>query len=416
MPPSKDYSRIMAADQSRNIAQLELQALLEVTQAINQNLPEVNLYKIFRFTLLANLNIERIGLYAPHESGDWENKISVGGEQQFKHADLVPFLDINKITPLQGCPFLAATYQFVIPVPHKNQLLALVFIKLNVNNDKEREETLRFVQLVANVLMVAIENKKLVRDQIKREARRESMRKELDIARLVQTNLFPQALPREGACICEATYLPHDEVGGDYYDFICLDDGKFLFCIADVSGKGIPAALLMSNFQASLRTLARRAVDLNDLIAELNFQLKQNAKAEHFITVFIGVYNPQDAGLEYINAGHNPPLLVTLEGTIKQLEAGTTVLGFFDPLPFMEIGRIEAVAGSLLFAYTDGLVEVMNQQEEMYGLERVQAFIRQNATEALPDLHQGILEELRAYKKEGPFGDDLTLLSCRFGS
>lgn len=406
----------MAIDNQPNIAQLELQSLLEVTQAINQNLPEANLYKIFRFTLLANLYIEQIALFAPNAEGIWENKILPGEAPPNLQEDLNPYLECKKITKLQGPSALAALYQYVIPVPHKESLLALVFLRLNLDktNKAEANEAMRFVQLLANVLMVAIENKKLVRQQIARESRREALRKELEIARLVQNNLFPRQLPREGACICEASYLPHEEVGGDYYDFLPLDSGGYLICIADVSGKGIPAAMLMSNFQASLRTLARRKAGLKEMIAELNYLLKKNGNSEHFITVFLGVYTPAEGQLRYINAGHNPPLLIARDGATKVLEAGTTVLGIFDPLPFDEEGAVSICPGDLLFAYTDGLVETMNKQEEMFGLDRVQEFLQKYHHESLPDIHQGILEALRAYKSEGPFGDDLTLLSCRF--
>ena len=388
-----------------------------MTQAINQNLPEANLYKIFRFTLLANLYIEQIALFAPDPEGLWENKILPGKDPQSHQQHLQPFLECKKITKLQDPSVFSEQYQYVIPVPHKDSLLALVFLRLNpVKTQKaEANEALRFVQLLANVLMVAIENKKLMRQQIDRETRREALRKELEIARLVQNNLFPRQLPREGTCICEASYLPHEEVGGDYYDFLPLDNGGYLICIADVSGKGIPAALLMSNFQASLRTLARRKAGLKEMIAELNFLLKKNGNSEHFITVFLGLYHPSEATLHYINAGHNPPLLIQANGATKVLEAGTTILGIFDPLPFDEEGEVNVHPGDLLFAYTDGLVETMNSEEEMFGLDRVREFLQKHHHETLPDIHQGILEALRAYKSEGPFGDDLTLLSCRFG-
>jgi sigma-B regulation protein RsbU (phosphoserine phosphatase) len=407
----------MAIDNQSHIAQLELQSLLEVTQAINQNLPEANLYKIFRFTLLANLYIEQIALYAPDAEGNWENKILSGPPDPSDIVHLQPFLDCKKIKELKDPSIFSAHYQYVIPVPHKDSLLALVFLRLNSGKTQKAEakEALRFVQLLANVLMVAIENKKLVRQQIARETRREALRKELEIARLVQNNLFPRQLPREGPCICEASYLPHEEVGGDYYDFLPLENGSYLLCIADVSGKGVPAALLMSNFQASLRTLARRNAGLKEMIAELNFLLKKNGNSEHFITVFLGLFQPETNTLSYINAGHNPPLLIQENGATKVLEAGTTVLGIFDPLPFDEEGQVRVHKGDLLFAYTDGLVETMNTEDEMYGLERLLSFLEKNHGEALPDIHQGILEALRSYKSERPFTDDLTMLSCRFG-
>src|SRR5690606_1346513 len=126
-----------------------------------------------------------------------------------------------------------------------------------------------------------------------------------------------------------ASYFPHQTVGGDYYDYVRLPEDKFLVCIADVSGKGIPAALLMSNFQASLQALVRQTTDLDYIIRELNFLVKQNSGGERFITFFAAIYDLKKRRLTYINAGHNPPLLIS-GGKILLLEQGTTVLGAFD--------------------------------------------------------------------------------------
>src|SRR5204862_3998771 len=142
-------------------------------------------------------------------------------------------------------------FDIVIPVTHKTNTLALVFVGgLDNNHRYENEDGIRFIQALSNIIIVAIENKKLVRKQLEQEA----FRKELEIASDVQQFLFPEKLPNTELLKVEASYLPHDRVGGDYYDYIPINKNQFLICVADVSGKGIPAALMMSNFQASLRT------------------------------------------------------------------------------------------------------------------------------------------------------------------
>src|SRR5690606_27643059 len=128
-------------------------------------------------------------------------------------------------------------------------------------------------------------------------------------------------------------------------------------CIADVSGKGIPASLLMSNFQASLRTLVRQTNDLKEITRELNFVIKENAKGERFITFFVAAFDIKNKTLRYINAGHNPPVLVWEDKSMQLLETGTTVLGAFDKLPFIEEEQLMIKAPLLLFSYTDGLTE-----------------------------------------------------------
>jgi phosphoserine phosphatase RsbU/P len=402
----------MADKKTIDIARLELQSLLEVTQAINQNLPEKDLYKIFRFTLLANLSIEKICLYAANSEGNFENKISYGTDKTPDPAAVSPYLNLTKISAFDSRE--ESDFQYIIPVLHKKKMLAIIFLKLSDGNGQNAlDEVIRFVQLLANVLMVAIENKNLVRQEMVREARRESLRKELDIARAVQRNLFPKSLPKEGIFTCASKYLPHEQVGGDYYDYMATDNGKYLFCIADVSGKGIPAALLMSNFQASLRALVDRASDLKDLVQELNHLLKVNANSEHFITVFIGLYDPARQLLQYINAGHNPPVYVDTEGKVRLLEAGTTILGFFDPLPFIEMGQIENIKEGLIFTYTDGLVETMSPSDEQYGITRLQEFLSAHHQMPLDQLQDALLAEIESFKAAGPYADDLTLLCCR---
>ena len=136
---------------------------------------------------------------------------------------------------------------------------------------------MRFIQALSNIIIVAIENKKLANKQLAQEA----FRKELEIASDVQQFLFPESLPNTDILKVEASYLPHDIVGGDYYDYIPINKNQFLICIADVSGKGIAAALMMSNFQASLRTLCfSQTPNLTDIIEALNFQVLENTKGE----------------------------------------------------------------------------------------------------------------------------------------
>src|SRR5690606_33837514 len=146
-----------------------------------------------------------------------------------------------------------------------------------------------FVQTFTSIIVVAIENKKLARKELEQEV----FRKELEIAREVQSMLFPKELPDTDKVRAFASYLPHHTIGGDYYDYIQQDENNFLVCIADVSGKGIPASLLMSNFQASLRTLVRQTNDLKQIVNELNFVIKANAKGERFITFFVAAFDLQ---------------------------------------------------------------------------------------------------------------------------
>ena len=206
-------------------------------------------------------------------------------------------------------------------------------------------------------------------------------------------------------------------VGGDYYDFIPINKNQFLICVADVSGKGIPAALMMSNFQASLRTLLRQTPNLREIIEALNFQVMENAKGEKFITFFAAIYDLQLKTMVYVNAGHNPPLLVKADGEIMLLEEGSMVLGAVPELPFINEGFLTNLDDFLLFLYTDGLTETVNESEKDFGQESLMQYFANpaNRVKDLSTIHQDIIVALDAHKGRNPYHDDITILSCRVG-
>ena len=393
-----------------HIKELQVNALLEITQAINNNLSESSLYKIYDFTLRANLRIKKLALFVLDES--WSCKIWFGTEASCEgEVPAEDVLDLKKVTPLSGSrKDIFGEFDFALPVIHKGRTLAIVF----VGGMEEREDeatmssNLRFIQALSNIMLVAIENKKLARQQLEQEA----LRKELEIASDVQHFLFPESLPYGPRLKVEASYLPHDRIGGDYYDYIPLSKHQFLLCIADVSGKGIPAALLMSNFQASLRTLVRQTGNLREIVEELNYQVLENAKGEKFITFFAAIYDHTLKTLAYINAGHNPPVLIT-DDEVQWLRDGSTVLGAMHPLPFINEGFITDLDDFVLFCYTDGLTETLNENDEEFGEDRLSAFFKNHRTTDLRRIHHDIIISLDEFKGRNGYRDDITLLSCK---
>jgi sigma-B regulation protein RsbU (phosphoserine phosphatase) len=397
------------------IKELELNALLEITQAINSNLPEASLYKIYNFTLRSNLNIKKLALFVLDE--DWSCKVYFGTKHHYSHTKLLPeFKTIQDITHLKEfdeCEF--TEFDIIIPVAHKDNTLALVFVGGLDKNDLryENEDGIRFVQALSNIIIVAIENKKLARKQLEQEA----LRKELEIASDVQQFLFPKKLPNTELLKIEASYLPHDRVGGDYYDYIPINKNQFLICVADVSGKGIPAALMMSNFQASLRTLVRQTPNLTDIVEALNYQVMENTKGEKFITFFAAIYDIRLKTMVYVNCGHNPPILVDKKNGLRLLEDGSTVLGAMHPLPFLNEGFLTDLDDFLLFCYTDGLTETLNESSKEFGVDALLDYFREDQTylKDLKTIHQDIIVALDNFKGTNGYHDDITILSCRVG-
>lgn len=390
--------------------ELEVSALLEITQAVNNNLPEEDLYKIYEFTLRANLRLDKLTLYVLEE--DWECKVQFGTKKDFREVALgQSCLQVSEATEIRKLDLdvpCFSEFDIIIPVKHKDRLLAFVFVK--VKSEVEDLIDTTFIQALSNIILVAIENKRLARKQLEQQA----LQRDIEIASDVQNFLFPKDLPRTDKIEIKAFYQPCQTVGGDYYDYITLEDqNQFVVCIADVSGKGVPAAILMSNFQAVLRTISRTAQNPKDVVTELNYQLGKNANRENFITFFLAVYDYDTNQLRYINAGHNPPMLMNGKAEVQRLTVGTTVLGAFEPLPFLEMGTVEDLKDFSLFLFTDGLTETFDDQDEEYGSDRLEEFLKSNHGRPLDDVHQDLLKELDDYRKSQPFTDDLTFLSCR---
>jgi len=395
------------------IKELELNALLEITQAINNNLSEESLYKIYNFTLRSNLNIQKLALFVLDD--DWNCKVSFGTKKHFNKASLLPAFktiqDITHLKEFEACDF--TVFDLIIPVAHKGNTLALVFVGGLEKDDYHDDDGIKFIQALSNIIIVAIENKKLVRKQLQQE----SFRKELEIASDVQQFLFPDKLPNTDVLKIEASYLPHDMVGGDYYDYIPINKNQFLICVADVSGKGIPAALMMSNFQASLRTLLRQTPNLTDIVEALNFQVLENTKGEKFITFFAAIYDIRLKTMVFVNAGHNPPILIDKKNGIRLLEDGSTVLGAMHPLPFLNEGFLTNLDDFLLFCFTDGVTETVNETEQEFGSDRLMEYFQneETYTKDLKDIHQDIIVALDNFKGRNSYHVDITILSCRVG-
>lgn len=393
----------------------ELAALLEITQAINLDPAEAALYKIFQFTLLGQLNIRRLVLYVQDE-GQWQCVVSFGAGMPDYRRLLLPETILKSCRELPGTVealHLGRDWQMlemVIPVVRNDEVVAYVLIG-NVHDDYAIDEATKFLQTLSNILLGAIENRRLGRQRVAAAA----MRKEIEIAQEVQTMLFPRSLPNDAHVAVAASYVPHTAVGGDYYDVVPLDSNRFMFCIADVSGKGVAASLLMSNFQAGLRTLLRQQADLATVAQELNHLIFRNAGGDKFITVFFGLYDRSTRVLQYVNAGHNDPLLIPDHGPVLLLKEGSIMLGVMEELPMLKVGEIEVPPRALLFTYTDGLTEVFDDNQDEFGEEGVLAVIARNRYLPLPRLHEELLRKIKAYNfNSSQFADDVTILSCRF--
>src|SRR5690606_28227381 len=301
----------------------------------------------------------------------FQKGIDIDLEKRIPIEKLMEYDQISVTNSLQDAAL--ADFDVIIPIYHKGKALAFLLLA-DFEGDKIEVSPiikhLKFIQTFANIVIVALENKYLYKEQI----RQIETDKELELARNMQNFLFPSSLPNHKFLKIEAFYLPHHQVGGDYYDVVEIDSDKTAFCIADISGKGISAALLMSNFQANLRAILNTTSKLENLVQLLNKKVIESANYEKYITLFIGVYDKKHRILSYLNAGHQPAILKN-GNSIQLLTAGCTVLGMFDELPEVNSATIQIKADSSMICFTDGLTEIENSRGVDFGTEGVkQAF------------------------------------------
>jgi sigma-B regulation protein RsbU (phosphoserine phosphatase) len=394
--------------------EFKLNSLLEITTAINANAGVDRLTEIYSFILKEQLGFSRFILFTKQDEDGWDLLIKKGVRGKLLDIDvqteLARFREITFIA--SSASEILREFDIVIPVFHKELPLAYLLLKVNTPLDFYQEDThnnLGFIQTLTNVIVVAIENKIMAKQRVIQER----IKKELEVASEMQKLLFPSDLPSNKQMDISAKYIPRHEVGGDYYDFIPLGNNEFIMCIGDVSGKGIGAAMLMANFQATLRTLfIYQKYDLDFLLTELNEKVMKNAKGEKFITFFIAHFNAETRLLKYVNAGHNHPILTTGKDVVM-LKEGSVGLGMFDELPFINIGEVVLKPNTTLISYTDGVVELENKEQQQFGLDRLIKTVHGFYPLSMDDMNNLIFSKLDEWRGELPLVDDTAVFACR---
>ena len=391
----------------------KLNSLLEITKAINSNQGVEHITRIYEFILKEQLGFSKLVLFNMQD--EWNCLLKLGFKGKIKDIDVVRDLSrFKEITFIESSPSkMLNDFDVIIPVFHKERPLAYLLLNSLNPIDRLQEDTLNnisFIQTLTNIIVVAIENKRMAKEGIIQER----IKKELEVAREMQKLLFPSDLPSNKRMDISAKYIPRHEVGGDYYDFIPLGDEEYIICIGDVSGKGIGAAMLMANFQATIRTLFNyQRFELDFLVNELNTKVMKSAKGEKFITFFIAHYNADTRKMTYINSGHNHPILTNGKKT-QMLEKGSIGLGMLDELPFVDIGEVVLEPNTTLMLYTDGVVELENEMNQDFGLDRLVKLVHSFYPLKMEDMNSLIFSKLDEWRGKLSLVDDTAVFGCRF--
>lgn len=293
----------------------------------------------------------------------------------------------------------------IVPMQIQGKVKGLIILGKRVNNLEYSEYDVEFIYSVGSLAIISLENRRLFKEALEKQ----KLEEELEFARDIQQNLLPSQIPPTNNFDIAAINLPSKQVGGDYFDIIKVDEGKYIIAIADVSGKGIPASLLMANMQAFLQVISKQNIDIATATALINDLITQNTSDGRFITFFWGLLDDNEKKLTYVNAGHNPPILVR-QNKIIRLSEGGIILGVMKTIMPYNSNSIDLESGDKIILFTDGVSEAMNPYSEEFSENRLEQIAINTSSLSAAETMNNIRKEIEEFVQGAPQSDDLTML------
>lgn len=295
--------------------------------------------------------------------------------------------------------------QVIVPMQIQGRTKGLIILGKRVNDLDYTEADIEFVFSVGSLAIISMENRRLFREALEKQ----KLEEELDLAREIQRNLLPQKIPVYKNFEIAAINLSSKQVGGDYYDIIPLDKNTCCIAIADVSGKGVPAALLMANMQAFLQVICRQNIPLDIATGMINDLITQNTSDGKFITFFWGIFDDINSTIKYVNAGHNPPLLLR-DNKIIKLETGGIILGVMNTVFPYQSETVQLHPKDVLILFTDGISEAMNKNGEEFTDKKLEGLALSISSESSEQILQKIKQEVQTFAEGTIQSDDMTMV------
>src|SRR5580765_3677684 len=292
-----------------------------------------------------------------------------------------------------------------VPLGVGANVFGIIYADSPLSDNRFTEDHLKVLTTLASVAAIRVENARLTEEQMERER----LEREQQVASEIQQRFLPAAAPQLEGWELQGISFPCYEIGGDYYDFIRLEDGKLVVALGDVSGKGTAAALLMSSLHAAIHAHAETHDSIVETISAVNRYLVESIPANRFVTLFYGELDPKTGSLTFLNAGHNPPLIVHAGGTMEQLAAGGLPLGIMEGAEFRE-GQTQLRAGDVLVIYSDGVSEAVNPSGEEFGPTRLYEVVARNLDATAGGIRDRIESALTKFCQGTPAADDITLV------
>ena len=409
------------ADLLRQKSELEQQnqlltTIFEVNREFSALLSKSQILQMFSYRLMGQMMVSRFAVYAMDNNvcETVINRFTANFPAELLHelcehegTTLNTFLGIKHQTRvlLEGAGVKLITKMII-----HGEVKGILLVGGKLNNATFTSVNEQFIESLGNIMISALENARLFQEELHKKR----LESELSLATEIQRGLLPSTLPVVHGYSCAATSIPSKHVGGDYYDFIRLSDGRLIIAIADVSGKGMPASLLMANVQAALRVLAPLNMRLEELVTRINAIVYHNTSPDKFVTFFGAIFDPKDSSFTYINAGHNPPFVVRSDGSIEELNEGGIILGIVEDAPPYNSGSFRLHIGDTVVMYTDGVSEAMNHDNDEFGedqLKDIAVYTRHMDASAILET---IVLAVQKHANDAPQSDDITLAVVKY--
>ncbi|HQV32225.1 MAG TPA: SpoIIE family protein phosphatase [Calditrichia bacterium] len=394
----------------------ELRTLFDINKGLSATLDYDQILKLLVYALLGQLLITRylILLRQGDSLGVHENKgfksnlVDLAARLLLKEKTGENAIRIEDIeSPSLKKVLSDHEVRCLIPMRHQEKLLGFILLGPKMSGPNYEDDDLDFLTTLVGQAVISLENARLFQETLEKQR----LEEELNLARNIQKKLLPKSLPKIAGYDIDGMNSPSRQVGGDYFDVITIDENRTAFAIADVSGKGVPASLLMANMQAALRVTMTPAVDLPEAVARINKLVHQNTDLDKFITAFIGILDTRDNTFQYVNAGHNNPHYYH-NGELNLLNVGGLLLGVM-PVFQYETGTIQLSRGDVVMMYTDGVNEAIAPDGDEFGDPRLEALTAELQTQPMAEQIRIIFKSINDFSAGLPQADDVTMLGIR---
>lgn len=409
----------------------ELNTLFDLSQEFNATIDRERLVKLLSFALMGQLLVSRHLFLVHRDRTDEDNPglfvtTSGGLPEQIAPALAEQLCTLEQLVLLDNGPAAPADISsspetvsddtrqglrelglmLALPLKHQGTPCGALCLGPKRTGQPYTSADIEFLSALGNLTLVSVQNSFLVEEQIEKKRLEEEMR----IARRIQERLLPQQTPETGSYEVAALARPSRLVGGDYYDVVRVKDERLLLAIADVTGKGMPAALLMANLQASLHVVLPMEMTIEQAVGHINRVICQNTDTDRFITFFLAILHLDSGEMEYVNAGHNPPIVLRRNGSIELLDKGGLLLGVLDQIGY-ERGTVKLDPGDIAVLFTDGVTEAMGDAGEEYHEDRFEAVLKRVQTQSAADIVDSVHKDIAEFTGNvEELSDDLTML------